>query len=154
MKFNLNLRYHNLIETDNKQNLHILFYAKQPKYLTYFKKKIQWIIPSKIVFCVFVCLFVFFFVPLENFSLIWRCEGLQILTYSRHKWQLSSEGSFACHIYCDTGHPFIIPVCNGHLRGPLTLTPIAERLAVKLSLSVFTTYICRAWDSNNRSCRT
>ena len=28
---------------------------------------------------------------------------------------------------------------NGHLRGPVTLTPIAERLAVKLSLPAFAT---------------
>ena len=33
-------------------------------------------------------------------------EGLQILTYARHSWPLSSEGSLACHTYCDTGHPF------------------------------------------------
>ena len=33
-------------------------------------------------------------------------EDLQILTYARHSWPLSSEGSLACHIYCDTGHPF------------------------------------------------
>ena len=45
-------------------------------------------------------------------------EGLQILTYARHSWPLSSEGSLACHPYCDTGHPF-----NGHLRGLVTLTP-------------------------------
>ena len=30
-------------------------------------------------------------------------------------------------------------VYNGHLRGPVTLTPVAERLAVELSLPVFTT---------------
>ena len=46
-------------------------------------------------FC-FVCLFVCleFIVPLENFLLIWSTiagEGLQILTYARHSWQLSSE---------------------------------------------------------------
>ena len=34
-------------------------------------------------------------------------EGLQILTYARHSWPLSSEGYLACHTYCDTGHPFI-----------------------------------------------
>ena len=26
-------------------------------------------------------------------------EGLQILTYARHSWPLSSEGSLACHTY-------------------------------------------------------
>ena len=34
------------------------------------------------------------------------------------------------------------------LRGPMTLTPIAERLTVELSLPVFTTLVCRGWDSN------
>ena len=35
-------------------------------------------------------------------------EGFQILTYARNLWPLSSEGSLACHTYCDTGHPFIM----------------------------------------------
>ena len=60
-------------------------------------------------------------------------EGLEISTYARHSWPLSSEGSLACNTYCDTEHPFIM------VRGPVTLTPIAERLAVELSLPVFTT---------------
>ena len=34
-------------------------------------------------------------------------EKLQILTYARHLWPLSSEGSLVCHTYCDRGHPFI-----------------------------------------------
>ena len=37
-------------------------------------------------------------------------EGLQILTYARHLWQLSCEGSLACHTYCDTGHLFILVI--------------------------------------------
>ena len=37
-------------------------------------------------------------------------EGLQILTYARHSWSLSSGGSLACHNYCDTGHPFIMVI--------------------------------------------
>ena len=36
------------------------------------------------------------------------CEGQQILSYARHSWQLSSEGPFACHTYCDTRHPLIM----------------------------------------------
>ena len=28
-------------------------------------------------------------------------EGLQILTYARHSWPESSEGSLACHTYYD-----------------------------------------------------
>ena len=61
-------------------------------------------------------------------------EGLQILSYARQSRPLSCEGSLTCHLYCDTG----ASVQNGHLRGPVTLTPTAERLAVKLSLPVFT----------------
>ena len=34
-------------------------------------------------------------------------EGLQIWTYPR---QSSSEGSLACHAYCDTGNPFIMVI--------------------------------------------
>ena len=33
-------------------------------------------------------------------------EGLQTLTYARHSWTLSSEGSLACHTYFDKGHLF------------------------------------------------
>ena len=35
-------------------------------------------------------------------------EGLQILTYTRHLWPLSSEGSLTCHTHCDTGHRFLL----------------------------------------------
>ena len=41
-------------------------------------------------------------------------------------------------------------IYNGHLRGPVTLTPNAERLAVELSLPVLTTRVCRGWDSNTQ----
>ena len=65
-------------------------------------------------FCLFVCLD--FFVPLKNFLLIrkryhylWK---LQILTYARHSWPLRSECSLACHTYSDTGHPFIMVICE------------------------------------------
>ena len=46
-------------------------------------------------------------------------EGLQTMTYTRHSWLLSSEGSLACHTYFDTGHPFIIVIsedpCHSNL---------------------------------------
>ena len=65
-------------------------------------------------FCLFDCLEFYF--PFENFSLIWRhhhaSEGLQILTYTQHSWSwlISSDGSLACHTYCDTGHPLIMVI--------------------------------------------
>ena len=67
---------------------------------------------------VFVCLFVYLFVWsfFSSYSRIFQSfgdvtidgKGLQILTYARHLWPLSSEGSLARHTYCDTGHPIII----------------------------------------------
>ena len=54
-------------------------------------------------------------------------EGLQILN-ARHPWPLSSIGSLACHIYCDTGYPS----------------------AVELSLYIFTSKVCGGWDSNSQ----
>ena len=41
-------------------------------------------------------------------------EGLQICTYARHSWSLSSEGSSAGHTFCDTGHPFIMVISEDH----------------------------------------
>ena len=40
-------------------------------------------------------------------------EGLKIFIYARHSWALSSEGSLACHTYCDKGHLFIRAVYWG-----------------------------------------
>ena len=71
-----------------------------------------------------------------------------------------------CQTYCDTGHLFIMgrrymaeilsirrktlsnqsKLYNGYLRGPVTLAPIAERLAVKLSLPDFTTKVCQGFE--------
>ena len=62
-------------------------------------------------------------------------EGLQILTYTRHSWSFSSEGSLACHTFCDTGHPFIMIISEDPWHSQLY---VAERLAVELSLPVFT----------------
>ena len=63
----------------------------------------------------FVCLFTRIFRPIREFfnlngDVPITGEGLQILTYVRHLWQLSSEGSLAWHTYCDTGHPFIMGI--------------------------------------------
>ena len=56
-------------------------------------------------------------------------EGLQILTYARHLWTLSSENSLACHTYCHTEHPD--DPCHSHL--------VPSVLAVEQSLPGFTT---------------
>ena len=64
------------------------------------------------IVCLFVCLE--FSVPLKNFSLIIAGWGLQLLTYAWNFWPLSSEGSLACHTYCDKGHPFTVKFRNSH----------------------------------------
>ena len=48
---------------------------------------------------------------------------------------LPAKSSLACHAYCDKGRA--ASVYNGHFRGPVTFTPIAERLAVELSVPGF-----------------
>ena len=68
-------------------------------------------------------------------------EGLQILTFARH---IEQWGFFNVPHRLRHGPT----VYNGHLRGPVTLTPVAERLAVELSLPVFTNRVCRDRESN------
>ena len=65
---------------------------------------------SCLSFFVFVCLFGFLshsriFHSYKDVTM--TGEGLQILTYARCLWSLSSEGSLVCHTYYDTGHPLI-----------------------------------------------
>ena len=95
--------------------------TKIPRQQTKIRPKTRWG-DSKLIGLVlflFVCLFVAFRPTREFFTYIG--EGLQILTYVLHSWPLKSEGSLACHTFCDTRYPFIM----GHLRGPVTLAPIA-----------------------------
>ena len=51
------------------------------------------------------------------------CWGLQILTYARHSWSFCVS-----HLQWHG-----TSVYNGHLRGPVTLTLVAERLAIESS---------------------
>ena len=79
----------------------------------------------------FVCLG--FFVPLENFSLIWR----------RHhcRWRAANFDLCSALMAIEQWGFFSFPhllwhgafVHYGHHRGPMTLTPIADRLTVELS---------------------
>ena len=57
-------------------------------------------------------------------------EGLQILTYARHAWPLTVRV-----LKLATPAVTRASIYNDHLRGSVTLTPIAEPLAVELSLS-------------------
>ena len=81
--------------------------------------------------------------PLKNFSLIWRCHhcrwraanfALCSVLMAIEQW-----GSFNVTLLLRHGPT----VYNGHLRGTVTLTPDAERLAVDPSQPVITTKVCR-----------
>ena len=80
----------------------------------------------------FVCLG--FIVPLEIFSLIWRRH--------HYRWRAANLDPWSAFMAIEQWRFFSVPhllwhgssVYNDHLRGPVTLTPIAERYAVELSL--------------------
>ena len=86
--------------------------------------------------------------PLENVSLLWRrhhcpwravnfdlCSALMAI----EQWGLFNLPQLLCH---GPTH------YNGYLRGPVTHTPVVQRLQVELSLPVFTTQVCRDRGSN------
>ena len=88
------------------------------------------LIIEKFCFCLFVC-----FVPLENFSLIWR----------RHhgRWRAANFDLCSALMAIEQRVFFSVPphllwheasVYNGQLRRPATPTPIAERLAAEVPL--------------------
>ena len=82
----------------------------------------------------FVCLVSksrFFFIWIRH-HYRWLAAHFDLHIYARHSWSLSDEqwGFFSVpHLLRHGAFDY-----NGHLRGPMTLTPIAERLAVELWL--------------------
>ena len=97
-------------------------------------------------FHLFVVYFVWHqtFIPLKNFSLKWRCsiigEGLQILSYTRHSWPLSSESAIP------TVTPFIMDISEDLWHSHL----VPKFLAVDSSFHImFLRLVCRSWDSNS-----
>ena len=96
----------------------------------------------------FVCLW--FIIALEKLSLIWR----------RHhcRWRTANFDLCSPLMTIEQWGFFSVPdllwywasVYNGYFRGPVTLTPFAESLAEELSLTVFTTKVCRGCDSNTQ----
>ena len=70
-------------------------------------------------------------------------ERLQILTYARRSWPLSSGGSSLCN----AGRPFKLVISEDPWHSH---TCIAGLIAVELSLPVFLTKVCCDWDSNTK----
>ena len=89
-------------------------------------------------------------VPLENFSLIWR----------RHlcRWMVANFDLCSVLMAIEQRGFFSVPhllwhgasYYNCYLRGSVTLTPIAECLAVELSLPVFKSKVSRGLDSKTK----
>ena len=66
---------------------------------------------------IFVYLFVWGFLSRSRYfhsytDVAITIEGLTNLSYARHSWPLNSEGSIAWLTYCDTGHSFIMVICE------------------------------------------
>ena len=105
---------------------------------------------------------IYLFVCLEPHSRIFHSFGdvtiagevLQILTYARHLWPLSSEGSLACHTYYDTGHPFIMVISedpwHSHLGSGAVKTCYYDFGLTRLG---FKHPIFRLWDKRSNRLR-
>ena len=98
--------------------------------------KVQWSMLAWIVFLL----------PLDKFSLIWR--------HYHKRWKASNFCLYSALLtinqWGDTAKPietWDICLC-GHLWWPMILTPVAECLAVGLSLLVLATWVCHNWRSN------
>ena len=105
--------------------------------------------------CLFVCLFGVFRPTREFFT---QLEMSPLPVKGCKFWpMLGTHGHWAVRGLYSVSHLLWhgASVYNGHLRGPVTVTPNAERLAVELSLPVLTTWFCRGWDSNTQpsACR-
>ena len=64
----------------------------------------------------FVCLFMVYRPTRESFT---HFKTSLVPVKGCKFWPLSSEGSLACHTYCDTGHPFIMVIFKAPLHSHL-----------------------------------
>ena len=103
-------------------------------------------ISSHFVFYVFC---VGLYVPLKNFSLLWSRH------HYMYRWRASKFDLCSTLTATEQWGFFSLShllesVYNGHLRALVILTPVADHLAVELSLPVLTTYNSGGWDSNTQ----
>ena len=101
---------------------------------------IWWIYNERIVF---VCLFVWVYRPTQICHL-WR----------NHHYRWSAVNFHLCSTFMGieqwgfSNAPHLPTLYKCHLRGLVTVTPVAELLVLELSLPVFTTQVCRYRGSN------
>ena len=87
---------------------------------------------------------------LKTLILVWVLSSVDfhmdfsILIFTRHILPLSSEGSLACHTYCDTAHPFIMVFFKDPWHSHLL-----PNILQWLSQPILPTSVCRGWVSNN-----
>ena len=89
--------------------------------------------------------------------IVWML-AFKLLIWRRHHYRWGAANLDLCSVLMATEQWWYFSVqhllwhgasvYNDHLRGPVILTPIAERLTVELSLPVFTALVCRIWDLN------
>ena len=93
-----------------------------------------------------------FFVPLINFTLIRRCSHYRgraaNLSYALQSWLLNSEGSLACHIYCDTGHAFTMVIPEDPWRWQFL--PSDWQKSCYYCICFYDLLGLRCWDSNKQ----
>ena len=124
----------------------------------YFIRRVSVLMSVFIIFGVFIYfpLLIFLFQSVHNF---WFFVSLGFFVRHHYRWRTANFEFFLALMVIEQWGFFSVPhllwhrasVYNGHLRGPVTLTPIAEGLAVELSLHVFTTWGCRGEDTNTQA---
>ena len=86
-----------------------------------------------------MCLFIWDFTHMETSPL--PVKGFKF-------WHiLGTCGHWAVRVF-KRATPTVTRASFNNCQGPVTLTPSAESLAVLLWLPVFTTWVCRGWNSN------
>ena len=104
------------------------------------------LVPKAYYMLLFVC-FCFFVSPIHIWKRHYRRWRATNFDLCSALMAIEQWGFFSVpHIYCDTGHPFKMVISED----PWHSHPFAERLAMKLSLPVPTTKVCRGWDSNTQ----
>ena len=96
---------------------------------------------------VHACLFVGVYHLHSNGDVTTAGEGLQILTYARHSWLMSSEGSLTCHTYFHAGHLVIMVISEDPWHSH-PLPSVWEWICYYLFLRLTSGH--RGWSSNSQ----
>ena len=87
--------------------------------------KVIWKWRLWILVCLFVCGFSSHSRIVHSFGDVTITGEKLLLIHAHHLWPLSSEGSLACHTYCNTVHPFKMVISEDPWHSHLLPHPIA-----------------------------